>query len=51
MSYAEQLHAAQQASLDRAREQYLWGICHEAAEPWPEEDQEEAETDEEEDEG
>lgn len=38
MSYAEQLHAAQQASLDRAREQYLWRLGYEATKPWPEDD-------------
>ena len=36
MSYAESLYAAQQASLERAREQYLWQLCYDATEPGPE---------------
>lgn len=39
MIYTEQLYAAQQDSLDRAREQYLWRICFEVTDP--EEDEEE----------
>lgn len=49
MSYAEQLYAAQQAGLDRAREQYLWRLGYEATEPWPGYDLDEDDTDEEED--
>ena len=36
MSYTEWLHAEQQASLERAREQYLWQLCYDATEPGPE---------------